>query len=557
MTAVRVTLKALRNPGLRRVLMPFVVFSVAEWGTWIALLVWAYDLRGVGGAATVSVVQLLPAVLAAPLGSVLGDRMHRGRALALGYLLQGLSMIATAVALFTGAPFAVVAAGGALVTCAITLTRPVHNAVVPDVSRNPEELTAANAATTTGEAAGAFLGPLASGLLMVPGGAESVFALFGALLLGAAAAVVTLPVPTEARARPREGILGSTVAGARELRREPSGAVLLGMVTGQYVVVGIMDILMIVLAIDVLGTDQSGPGLLGSAFGVGSIVGALATVVLVGRRSLSGAIVAGLLVAGLPIVVLTQARSLLMAMLLLGVWGAGKAFFDVAGRTQLQRTVNDRVLARVFGLQEALMTAAIAAGAAVAAPAVVALGTEGALVVTGLFLPVAGLLAWRVLLRLDARARPPGPHFDSLRELPFFRIAPVPAVEQLSRRTTEIRVGPGETVVRQGEPGDRFYLVLAGSVAVSRDGSPARPLGGAGTSFGEIALLREVPRTATVTAVEPTRLAVLGRHDFLGSLGAAPRSRETAEAVASGYLDADDGEPAGRHRRGPQPVEDA
>jgi predicted MFS family arabinose efflux permease len=456
MTAVRITLRALRNPGLRRVLLPFVVFSIAEWGSWIALLVWAYDLRGVGGAAAVSVVQLLPAVLAAPLGSVLGDRMHRGRALALGYVLQGVTMLATAAALVTDAPFAVVCAGGALVTCAITLTRPVHNAVVPDVSRNPEELTAGNAATTTGEAAGAFLGPLASALLIVPGGAESVFALFGVLLLVAAAPVVTLPVPREARSQAREGMLSSAVAGARELRREPAGAVLLGMVTGQYVVIGIMDILMIVLALDVLRTDQSGPGLLGSAFGVGSIVGALATVVLVGRRSLTGAIAVGLLVAGLPIVVLTQARSLLPAMLMLGVWGAGKAFFDVAGRTQLQRTVSDRVLARVFGLQEALMTAAIAAGAALAAPAVSALGIEGALLVTGLFLPVAGLLAWRVLLRLDARARPPGPHFDALREVPLFRVAPLPVVEHLSRRTVDIEVAAGDTIVRQHEPGDRF-----------------------------------------------------------------------------------------------------
>ena len=346
MRSLRITVRALRNPGLRRALLPFVVFSVAEWATWIALLVWAYDLRGVGGAATVSVVQLLPAILAAPLGSVLGDRLHRGRALAVGYALQAVSMLGTAAALATEQPFAVVCAGGALVTCAITLTRPVHNAVLPDVSRNPEELTAANAATTTGEAAGAFLGPLSSGLLIAPGGAESVFGLFGVLLLGAAVVVVGLPVPVEARLYARESMVRSAVAGARELRREPSGAVLLGMVTGQYVVVGIMDILMIVLALDVLGTDSSGPGLLGSAFGVGSIIGALATVALVGRRSLSGAIAVGLLTAGLPIVVLTQARTLLMSMLLLGVWGAGKAFFDVAGRTQLQRTVNDRVLAR-------------------------------------------------------------------------------------------------------------------------------------------------------------------------------------------------------------------
>ena len=538
MRSLRITLRALRNPGLRRALLPFVLFSIAEWATWIALLVWAYDLRGVGGAATVSVVQLLPAILAAPLGSVLGDRMPRGRALAVGYTLQGASMLGTAAALATEQPFAVVCTGGVLVTCAITLTRPVHHAALPDISRNPEELTAGNAATTTGEAAGAFLGPLSSGLLIAPGGPESVFGLFGLLLLCGAAVVVGLPVPAEARLHDHEGFVRSAVAGARELRREPSGAVLLGLVTGQFVVVGTMDILIIVLALEALGTDSSGPGLLASAFGIGSIAGALATVVLVGRRSLSGAVAVGLLVAGLPIVVLSQAGTVLVAMLLLGVWGAGHAFFDVAGRTLLQRTVNDRVLARVFGLQEAVMTAAIAAGAALAPAAVTGLGLDGALAVTGLLLPVAGLFAWRVLRRLDSRARPPGPHFDTLRDLPFFLVAPVPVVEHLSRRTAEVVVGPGQTVVREGEPGDRFYVVLSGTVAVSRGGRPVGHMG-AGTAFGETALLREMPRTATVTTVEETRLAVLGRHDFLAALGASPVSRESADAVAARYLDAD------------------
>lgn len=548
MTAsIRITLRALGNQNLRRALFPFLVFSVAEWATWIALLVWAYEQYGVGGAATLSVVQLVPAVFAAPLGSVLGDRMNHRRALSLGYAAQGLTMIGTAAALVTEQPFALVCTGGALVSCAITLTRPVHNSVVPDISRNPEELTAGYAATTTSEGVGAFLGPLATGLMIAPGGAESVFGLFGVLLLGAAAFVLRLGLPREVSTYDRESMLRTAVAGARELRREPSGAVLLGMVTGQYVVVGIMDILVIVLALDVIGTGSSGPGFLGSVFGVGSIIGGLVTVVLVGRRSLSGPLAVGLLAAGLPIVALVGVESLPVAAVLLGAWGAGKAFFDVAGRTLLQRAVSERVLARVFGLQEAMMTAALAAGAALAPPAVAMLGLDGALLATGLFVPVAGMLAWRVLRRLDSRALPAGPRFDDLRRLPFFRVAPLPVVEHLSRRTTELDVEPGTVLVRQGDPGDRFYVVVSGSVSVSRDGAHVREMP-AGSSFGEIALLREVPRTATVTAAEPTRLATLGRHDFLLSVGAMPQARETADEVAARYLDQD--RRAGQRRTG-------
>ena len=396
------TIDALRHGALRRALLAFLVFSVAEWATWITLLVWAYDERGVGAAATVSVVQLVPAVLVAPLGSVIGDRGERGRALAIGYLAQALTMLLTGLLLVADAPFVLTCAGGVLVTCAITLTRPVHNATLPTVSHTPAELLAGNSASITAEGIGGFLGPLACGLLISGAGPGSVYLLFGVLLFGAAALVLRLPVvrlsdgdePGVMHAA--ESLTRRTLAGVRELREQPPSALLLLMVTGQYVVVGAMDILLIVLALEVLGTDSSGPGLLGSALGIGAILGALLTVVLAGRRRLSPALLAGLLVTGLPICVLAAGGGIAMAAVLLVLSGAGKAFFDVAGRTLLQRTVPDEVLARVFGLQEALMTAALAVGAATAPLLVSWLGISGALVVTGALLPVAGLLAWPV-----------------------------------------------------------------------------------------------------------------------------------------------------------------
>jgi MFS family permease len=351
------TIDALRHGALRRALLAFLVFSVAEWATWITLLVWAYDERGVGAAATVSVVQLLPAVVVAPLGSVIGDRGERGRALAIGYLAQALTMLLTGLLLVVDAPFALTCAGGVLVTCAVTLTRPVHNATLPTVSHTPAELLAGNSASITAEGVGGFLGPLTCGLLIATTGPGSVYLLFGVLLLGSAALVLRLPVvrlsdgdePGVMHAA--ESFTRRTLGGVQELREQPASALLLLMVTGQYVVVGAMDILLIVLALEVLGTDSSGPGLLGSALGVGAILGALLTVVLAGRRRLSPALLAGLLVTGLPICVLAAGGGIVLAAVLLVLSGAGKAFFDVAGRTLLQRTVPDEVLARVFGLQ--------------------------------------------------------------------------------------------------------------------------------------------------------------------------------------------------------------
>jgi predicted MFS family arabinose efflux permease len=536
---LRASLDALRQGTLRRALLAFLVFSVAEWATWITLLVWAYQERGVHAAAVVAVVQLVPAVVVAPLGSVLGDRPHRGRVLAVGYGLQATAMLLTSAALVSDAPFVLTCACGVLVTCAITLTRPVHNATLPSISHTPAELVAGNSASITAEGVGGFLGPLVCGVLLGTVGPGAVYLLFGALLVGAAALVVALPV-VHVGDHERSEVAGFTTQaldGLSELRHAPASALLLVMVAGQYVVVGALDILLIVFALDVLGTGPSGPGLLSSALGVGAVLGAVASVALVGRRRLAPALLTGLLVTGVPLSALALGGQVAVSALLLVAW-AGKAFFDVAARTLLQRTVPDDVLARVFGVQEALMTAALAGGAAIAPLLVDSLGIRGALAVVGGLLPVSGLLSWRVLRLLDARSRHPGPHFELLRTVPFFRSAPLPVVEQLSRRTEDDVVAAGTVVIRERDSGDRFYLVSDGTVSVSQEGRHLSRLD-APTSFGEVALLRDSPRTATVIADVPTRLVWIGRDDFLRAMRSVPAARESADDVAQRHLDAD------------------
>lgn len=532
-------LAALRSGRLRRVLLAFFAFSVAEWACWVAVLVWAYDRAGVGAASAVSVVQLVPAVLVAPFAATLGDRLPRGVALAVGYGAQAATMLATGALLAADASFVVVAVAATLVTCTITLTRPVHNALLPTLASTPGELVAGNAFTSTAEGLGAFVGPLVCGLVIVEGGPGAVVGGFGVLMLVAAAVVLRVTTgPPPGSDRPAEGALRQALGGLRELRREPAAAVLVAMVAGQYVVVGAMDILLLVLALDVLGTDTSGPGLLGSALGVGGVLGGLTTMLLVGRRRLGPALAGGLLATGVPLALIPLTGLPPVVAVLLAVSGAGKALFDVGARTLLQRVVPDRVLSRVFGVQEAAMTAAIAAGAALAPAAVSGLGRSGALLATGALLPVAGLLAWRWLARLDVLAPAVGPHLALLARVPMLRSASPPLLEQLARSLVELRLTPGVPAVREGEPGDRFYVVAGGRVAVTRHGHPVRELG-PGASFGEIALLHDGVRTATVTAVEPTLLVSLHRSDFLRALNAGRTVRAAAERTAETYLAAD------------------
>jgi MFS family permease len=539
--AVLVARAALGRPPLRRALLAFAVFSVAEWATWVAVLVWGYQRAGVDAAAVLSVVQLVPATLVAPFSSTLGDRLRRGQALALGYAAQGAAMLATAAAIRADLPFAAVAACAAITTCAITITRPVHNAALPALSGTPEQLLAGNAASTTAEGLGSFLGPLVCGLLIVSGGAESVLTLFGVLMLLVAGSVAGLnagrgePATNDAADR----LVSAALEGLRELRHDPPAAVLVGMVASQYVVVGALDILLIVFALEELGTNSSGPGLLGSALGIGSVLGGIITVALVGRRRLSPALAGGILATGVPLALVPLGATTLGVAVLLAVCGAGKSFFDVAARTLMQRTVPDRVLARVFGVQESLMSAAIALGSALAPAAVALWGVAGAVAATGALLPVTGALSWRWLRRLDAMSDPPGPHLAQLRGTPTLRLAAVPQLERLSRDATELALPAGAAVVTEGEPGDLFYVVLDGEVVVTRHGEEVRRLG-PGSSFGEIALLNHSPRTATVRAVTDTRLVTVRRIDFLRTVRSGLGSFGAAEDVARTYLEADE-----------------
>ncbi len=531
--------RTLRSRPLRRALAAYLVFNTAEWATYVALLVWAFDQGGAGAAGAIALIQLVPAALVAPLGSVIGDRMRRTHALALGYALQSVAMLATAVALYADAPFSVVAVAAATAACAITLTRPVHHALVPDIARSPAELAAGNSASTTVEGIATFLGPALSGVMLAAWGVASVFLVFGALSSASALLTVGLVVRGQAVRSGRDRLLPAAIAGFREISADAGAALLVAMVAAQYVVVGLLDILAVVLAFDVLGLGDAGPGLLTSALGVGAVLGASASLALVGRRALAPALALGIALTGLPLALIAGVEVPWAAFALLAISGAGKAFFDVAGRTLLQRTVRAEVLSRIFGVQEAVMMAGIAVGAVAAPAAVAAFGPRGAFLIAGVLLPAVGLLAWFWIRRLDARALQPGPEYAALAALPAFAALPQRALEQLSWATREVRVPAGQVVIREGDDGDLFYVVLQGSLRVTQGGRELRTLG-AGAGFGEIALLRDTPRTATVTAVTDVELGAVDRDDFLLAVTGQPAARSSAEDVVDRYLAEDE-----------------
>ena len=207
------------NGRLRRALAAYLLFNINEWASWIALLVWAYAAHGVRGASLIAVVMLVPAALLASVAATWLGGLPTPKALRLGYLAQAVTTTAAGVVVLLDAPFAVVCVFGAAGAVAITFTRPVHNALLPEVSDTTSELTAGNAGSGSVEAAATFLGPLVSGSLALwwdPGGvlvAMGVGAVLSALCtigLGPGAPRVGLAegehgVDGDARGAPRPG----------------------------------------------------------------------------------------------------------------------------------------------------------------------------------------------------------------------------------------------------------------------------------------------------------------------------------------------------------------
>ena len=510
-----------RNPELRRIELAFAGFNAGEWGAWIAMLVYAYEQGGATTAGLVAAAQLVPAGLAAPFSAVLADRYAPVRVLTLGYVAQALAMGATGAALLAhGPPLLAYALAAVGATC-VTVTRPTQSALVPALARTPDELTATNVVSGWIEAVSVLVAPAGAGVLLAVASPGWVFAALAVVTLAAALLVEPLRGPPPA-AEPRPP-LEEALGGFRLLAKEPATRTLVALLGGQFIAIGALDVLYVVLAISVLDLGGSGAGYLNAAFGAGGVAGIAVTVSLIGRRRLMPALVLGILAWGAAFALLGAWPTTIGALLLLAVAGAGRSLLDVAGRTILQRTAPGDVLSRVFGVLEGLSMAGLALGSLLT-PALVSLfGARWAILGIGALLPLAVLLASRRLLEIDRRAPVPVVEIALLRSLPLFSPLGAPALEGLARGLAELQAPAGTVVVREGEPGDRFYVVAEGELDVSARGRELRTIG-RGDGFGEIALLENVPRTATVTARTDTRLYALDKPSFLASVSSHPRA---------------------------------
>ena len=526
------------NPGLGRAVAAYAFFNFAEWATWIAVLVYAYERGGATESGVVAFAMLVPATIVAPLAAGFADRVRRERALLASYVVQALVMAGAAIALVVEAPSPVIYLLAAVTSTSVTLTRPAHGAILPALSMSPSELTSANVASGTVMNVSIMIAPAAAGLILNASGAGAVFIVsavglaVGALLvMGIRTEQTSLDAEEEA---PASG-LRDVASGLTTLLRLPGPRTIVVLIGAAAAIEGALDVLIIVLAFDLLGTGEAGVGFLSSAAGLGGVVGAAAAMTLVGRKRLAVPFALGLLLWGVPIGMLGLLPTLALGLILLCVAGVGRGLMDVAGRTLLQRVTPDQSMGQAFGAVEAAYMGMIAVGS-IAVPAIIALtGPRQALIVVGLWMPVVIALVWRALRRADAAAVVHVRELELLRGIRIFAPLPPPTIERLSARLVPVSVPAGEWVIRQGEAGDRYYIIDRGEAEVVIDGELLGAVN-PGDGFGEIALVREVPRTASVRAKTDLGLFTLDRDVFLAAVAGHPESRTLAEDVVADRL---------------------
>jgi MFS family permease len=479
----------------------WAAYITAEQGLEIALVVFAYGHGGIVAAGFLAAARSAASAVTAPFTAGLGDRFDRRLVLVAAALLTSavVACMSLAVAMAHSRwPVFVLAVVAAVV---IPVYRPVQAALMPRLSDTPAQLTAANVIVSMLEGVGNLAGPALAGGLIVWAGAAPAFAALAALSFATALAVSRVPsTPAAALAagvsRTRRLLAGfATVASNADVR------VLMGTFGLSMVVWGaFFQVLVVAVAVQRLGAAEGGAGLLASAAGVGAILGAIGS--------------AGLIAWSAALVALAVTSAAVVAYAMVIVTGTGLVLMDVVTFTLLQRAADDRLLARVFGVLESLMRAAIGIGALTVAALASVTSLSTTLVLVGALQPIGLLVAWRGLSRVDRLAGADPARIRLLRSVELFSFLPPAEMERVASHLQRVDAESGDVLMRQGDRGERVFLVKSGAVEVISDGFHVTDLG-PGSLVGEIALLRDVPRTATVRVADPAELYALERDEFL------------------------------------------
>lgn len=528
----------LANRPLTRLLGGEFVSAIGDWLYIVALLVVIYResgdplVLGLFGAA-----RIVPYIVLSIPAGIAADRFDRRLILLVTDLARGVVMLAMAWVVATGGPVWTLVVLSIVASSFSTFFYPAIGAYVPNLTENERQLGPANSAWASLDNLGFVIGPMLGGLLVATGGVTFAFVINAATFLIIAAVLWRLPPSRNVRESkdpdlisaggPDPTAAGGTVAATGRLTKLPSLGPLVGIALTRFldgVIFGGIGILTVILATDILQAGEAATGYLNAAIGVGGVAGALISGLLVLRRSLAMPLLGGAAAVAIGSLLLGFADVLVAAIVAIVFVSAGHLVLDVITTTLLQRVTTDAVRGRAVGAMMTIATVAEALGSLLLPVLVTGIGGVAVLGGAAALMIVATGLGL-VLIR-PALTRPETPFEAIVRRvapLPLFVGASPAGLERVLGQLEPMPVTEGQTVIRQGEAADRFYIVASGSFDVDQlaaDGTlqHLRRLG-PDTAFGELGLLTGAPRSATVTAREDGVLLALAAPAFLELVG--------------------------------------
>jgi len=533
-----------RNPGLRRIELALTGSLIGDWAFSTAVTVWAYGVGGVTAVGVWTAIRLGLMALTAPIASTLADRYPRKQVMVAADLTRAVLVAAAGLCLAFGTPAAPVFVLATLTSLLGTAFRSAQRSLMPALANTPEELTASNGTGSTIESLSFFVGPSLGALLLVVTDVQTVFFLNAATFVWSMFFVLGIRVPPREEptqpadadadavdAPAKEGFLTEVSGGFRAILADRDLAVVVWLVSAQTIVAGASAVFLVVMAVDVLETGPQGVGYLDSVLGVGAVIGGFVAIARATRHHLARDMTTGVVLWAAPLLLVTAWASPVTVFAAVALLGLANPLVDVNMDTIVQRVTPDAVMGRVFGALEACLISTMALGSFLMPVLLSFWSLRTSLAVVGLGVTALALPFWPRMRRLDERLTAPA-GLERLTAIPMFLPLTPATVEGLARKLVRVPVPASGVVIAEGGESDQFYVIESGRVEVTQNGVVLRQEG-PGEFFGEIGLLRDVPRTATVTAVEDTVLLALGRDEFLAAVTGQSDAFRAADDVVS------------------------
>ncbi len=500
--------QALRQRDFRLLIGALSQSAMGDWAYNVALIVYLYDhTHSAGWVAAGTLGRMVPRFFASLYAGVVAERFERVRVMVSADALRCLLMAAMALAAGLQAPVAVMIALAGLLSVASSVYDPATAAMVPQLL-GEDNLAAGNALMETINNVAIVAGPALGALVLLAGHPWLVMALDAVTFAVSALLVSRMTarsVPTDVTAS--GGPLRQVMVGVRAITGSTKAMILVGFTVATTTLYGVDSVLFVFLSKDKLGTGANGYGYLLVALGVGGIAASLFVNRLAALPKLSVVLAVGMIAYAAPTAALVWVHSPGVAFAVQVVRGIATLVVDVLAVTALQRSLAPELIARVFGVIWAVVIAGLAAGAFVTPFLLHGAGLNGALLVAGLVVPAGVVLVYPGLASIDravsAHTVALAPRIRVLETLQIFAAARPAALERLADAATEITVEHDQALVTEGDPADALFVLVSGEVDVSALGEAGgvprhiRSLQ-APAYFGEIGLLRHVPRTATV-----------------------------------------------------------